>query len=73
MPARSGHKAAVTRGKVTRRGKRGAHDFAAKQSFNPPRGRPVTSQTHEPYEHDGKRRQGQFGGTGEPPLMLDAM
>jgi len=28
-----------------------------------------TSQTNQPYEQDAKRRIGQFGGTGEPPLI----
>ena len=27
------------------------------------------SQTQQPFEQDTKRRIGQFGGTGEPPLM----
>jgi hypothetical protein len=73
MATKSGHKSAVTRGKATRRSKRGAHDFAAKQTFNPPGGRPVKSQTSEPFEQDVKHRQGQFGGAGEPPLTLEAM
>jgi hypothetical protein len=29
----------------------------------------ASSQTHQPYEQDPKRRIGQFSGTGEPPLM----
>jgi hypothetical protein len=29
----------------------------------------ASSQTYQPYEQDQKRRIGQFGGTGEPPLM----
>jgi len=27
------------------------------------------TQTNQPYEQDVKRRIGQFGGAGEPPLM----
>lgn len=29
----------------------------------------VPTQTNQPYEQDVKRRIGQFGGAGEPPLM----
>jgi hypothetical protein len=27
------------------------------------------SQTNQPFEQDSKRRIGQYGGTGEPPIM----
>ena len=27
------------------------------------------SQTEQPFEQDAKRRIGQYGGTGEPPIM----
>jgi hypothetical protein len=27
------------------------------------------SQTNQPFERDSKRRMGQYGGAGEPPLM----
>jgi len=27
------------------------------------------SQTNQPFEQDAKRRIGQFGGAGEPPIM----
>ncbi len=27
------------------------------------------SQTHQPFEQDAKRRIGQYGGAGEPPIM----
>ena len=34
------------------------------------KGKPkISSQTEQPFEQDSKRRIGQFGGTGEPPLM----
>jgi len=29
----------------------------------------IASQTKKPFEQDSKRRIGQFGGAGEPPLM----
>lgn len=29
----------------------------------------TVTQTNQPYEQDVKRRIGQFGGAGEPPLM----
>jgi hypothetical protein len=31
-------------------------------------GRKVSSQTKQPFEQDVKRRIGQFGGAGEPPI-----
>lgn len=31
--------------------------------------RNISSQTRQPFEQDPKRRIGQFGGTGEPPIM----
>jgi hypothetical protein len=30
--------------------------------------RKISSQTEQPFEQDSKRRIGQFGGTGEPPI-----
>jgi hypothetical protein len=33
------------------------------------RKRNLGAQTNEPFEQDSKRRIGQFGGTGEPPIM----
>ena len=33
------------------------------------RKRNISSQTRQPFEQDTKRRIGQFGGTGEPPIM----
>lgn len=32
------------------------------------RARSRSTQTQQPFEQDSKRRIGQFGGTGEPPL-----
>jgi hypothetical protein len=29
----------------------------------------VSGQTNQPFEQDAKRRIGQYGGEGEPPLM----
>jgi hypothetical protein len=29
----------------------------------------VPAQTNQPFEQDSKRRIGQYGGAGEPPLM----
>jgi hypothetical protein len=29
----------------------------------------INSQTNQPFEQDSKRRIGQFGGAGEPPIM----
>jgi hypothetical protein len=31
--------------------------------------RESTPQTNQPFEQDSKRRIGQYGGAGEPPLM----
>jgi hypothetical protein len=31
--------------------------------------RSISPQTNEPFEQDAKRRIGQYGGAGEPPLM----
>jgi hypothetical protein len=33
------------------------------------RARQQGSQTKQPFEQDAKRRIGQYGGTGEPPIM----
>jgi hypothetical protein len=32
------------------------------------RQRNISSQTKQPFEQDAKRRIGQYGGTGEPPI-----
>jgi hypothetical protein len=33
------------------------------------RQRNIGAQTQQPFEQDSKRRIGQYGGTGEPPIM----
>jgi hypothetical protein len=33
------------------------------------RQREITPQTDQPFEQDSKRRIGQYGGAGEPPIM----
>jgi hypothetical protein len=33
------------------------------------RQREISPQTEQPFEQDSKRRIGQYGGTGEPPIM----
>ena len=33
------------------------------------RRRDISSQTRQPFEQDSKRRIGQYGGAGEPPMM----
>ena len=60
MPQRASHK---TRG--------GDKNSADKNTMNPPSrgGGRRRSQTPGPSEQDPKRRVGQFGGEGEPPLM----
>ena len=61
MPSKASHK---TKG--------GDKDFAEKITFNPPSrtGRQKRgSQTGGTEEQDPKRRLGQFGGAGEPPVM----
>jgi hypothetical protein len=63
---------------MPRRPKGSGRDSAAKNTFNPPASgaserpgdaQPKRSQTHGQFEQDAKRRIGQFGGAGEPPLM----
>jgi hypothetical protein len=51
--------------------KRDSKDSATKNTFNPPTGgAPASgSQTREPEEQDLKRRAGQYGGSGNPPIM----
>jgi hypothetical protein len=63
---------------MPRRPKGSGRDSAAKNTFSPPEGgtgepgagvKPQRSQTRGPDEQDPKRRIGQYGGAGEPPLM----
>jgi hypothetical protein len=42
---------------------------AKKKTSKRKRQRNIGSQTEQPFEQDPKRRIGQFGGTGEPPIM----
>ncbi len=58
--------------KASYKSKGGDEDPAAKNTMNPPGapgGKRRRSQTPGPSEQDPKRRTGQFGGEGEPPLM----
>ena len=49
---------------------KGTHkDFAAKNTMNPPGGGGNQGDPHATQQQDPKRRIGQFGGEGEPPLM----
>jgi hypothetical protein len=63
---------------MPRRPKGSGKDSAAKHTFNPSEGGgghgsmetgSSRSQTRGPEEQDVKRRIGQFGGAGEPPLI----
>ena len=49
----------------------GNKDAATKHAMNPPAqgGKQPGNQTHEPEELDPERQFGQFGETGQPPLM----
>ena len=40
-----------------------------KKTSSHKRRRSISSQTKQPFEQDSKRRIGQYGGTGEPPIM----
>lgn len=42
---------------------------STKKTSKRKRKRNIGSQTKQPFEQDTKRRIGQFGGTGEPPIM----
>lgn len=58
--------------KTRQKTKRGRQETAGKRTANPRRtskGKQSISQTNQPFEQDTKRRIGQFGGTGEPPIM----
>lgn len=48
-----------------KRGKRANPKTTSKRK----RKRNLGAQTKQPFEQDSKRRIGQFGGTGEPPIM----
>jgi hypothetical protein len=54
---------------MTKAKKRGKQAGAKKQTSKRKRQRDIGSQTEQPFEQDSKRRIGQYGGTGEPPIM----
>ena len=49
--------------------KRGRPAGPKKKTSKRKRQRDIASQTEQPFEQDSKRRIGQYGGTGEPPIM----
>jgi hypothetical protein len=49
--------------------KRGKQAGAQKKTSKRKRQREISPQTEQPFEQDSKRRIGQFGGSGEPPIM----
>jgi hypothetical protein len=56
---------------ATYRSKGGHKDSAGKKTLNRrenKKGKQPISQTHQPFVRDVKRRIGQFGGAGEPPI-----
>jgi hypothetical protein len=59
--------------KATYKTRGGNKDSAAKRSMNQPipgtDAVPAKGGTREPEQHDPKRRMGQFGGAGEPPII----
>jgi hypothetical protein len=48
--------------------KRSKQAASKKKTPKRKRQRNVSSQTKQPFEQDSKRRMGQYGGTGEPPI-----
>jgi hypothetical protein len=54
---------------MTKAKKRGKQAKAKKQTSKRKSQRDIASQTEQPFEQDSKRRIGQYGGTGEPPIM----
>ena len=57
--------------KASYKSKGGDKDSATKNTFNPPAGEGPKHDVESkgPEEQDAKRRIGQFGGAGEPPIM----
>jgi hypothetical protein len=49
--------------------KRGKQAGPRKKTSKRKRQREINPQTEQPFEKDSKRRIGQYGGTGEPPIM----
>jgi hypothetical protein len=58
-------------GDARAKAKGGDKNSADKHTFNPPAGHGPTPDVESkgPEEQDAKRRIGQFGGAGEPPIM----
>jgi hypothetical protein len=54
--------------KAKKKTRGGDKDFADKNTFNPP-AHPGKEGLNEPEQQDPKRRIGQYGGKGEPPIM----
>ena len=54
---------------MTKAKKKGRPAGPKKKTSKRKRQRDIGSQTEQPFEQDSKRRIGQFGGTGEPPIM----
>jgi hypothetical protein len=49
--------------------KRGKRAGAQKKTSKRKRQQEISPQTEQPFEQDPKRRIGQYGGAGEPPIM----
>ena len=49
--------------------KRGKQPAPQKKTSKRKRQREIKPQTDQPFEQDSKRRIGQYGGAGEPPIM----
>lgn len=49
--------------------KRNKQAASKKKTSKRKRQRNIRSGTNQPFEQDAKRRIGQYGGTGEPPIM----
>jgi hypothetical protein len=49
--------------------KRGKQAGSQKKTSKRKRQGEISPQTEQPFEQDSKRRIGQFGGAGEPPMM----
>jgi hypothetical protein len=49
--------------------KKSKQSQARKKTSKRKRQRNISPQTGQPFERDSKRRIGQYGGAGEPPIM----
>ncbi|HEX2930116.1 MAG TPA: hypothetical protein VHV54_10405 [Candidatus Binatia bacterium] len=54
---------------MTKNNKKQKHGRAKKRSPKRQSKRIIGPQTNQPFEQDSKRRIGQHGGAGEPPIM----